>query len=158
MLSLICISFRQFSERSVEVCSKLGCLISRSSSCSCVLLISFNNKLLCCDQLFHSAADGGLPMCCLQNKHNTHRHEGLFCKNKLETKRVFLCFVLRQAAELAEHTSRITQLEEAKRRKEEEADTWQLRVRALTAVCRILIHAHSKVGGCTVCRNYKNWN
>ncbi|TMS12642.1 Ezrin [Larimichthys crocea] len=33
------------------------------------------------------------------------------------------------AAELAEHTSRITQLEEAKRRKEEEADTWQLRAK-----------------------------
>lgn len=40
--------------------------------------------------------------------------------------------VLYQAAELAEHTAKITLLEEAKRRKEEEADTWQLRVRALT--------------------------
>ncbi|XP_038582604.1 ezrin b [Micropterus salmoides] len=33
------------------------------------------------------------------------------------------------AAELAEHTSKINMLEEAKRRKEEEADTWQLRAR-----------------------------
>lgn len=38
--------------------------------------------------------------------------------------------MLYQAAELAEHTSKINLLEEAKRRKEEEADTWQLRVRA----------------------------
>ena len=37
-----------------------------------------------------------------------------------------------QAAELAEHTAKISLLEEAKKRKEEEADTWQLRVRALT--------------------------
>uniref|UniRef100_A0A8D3DD66 Ezrin b n=1 Tax=Scophthalmus maximus TaxID=52904 RepID=A0A8D3DD66_SCOMX len=35
--------------------------------------------------------------------------------------------VLHQAAELAEHTAKITMLEEAKRRKEEEADTWQLK-------------------------------
>uniref|UniRef100_A0A665WJ97 FERM domain-containing protein n=1 Tax=Echeneis naucrates TaxID=173247 RepID=A0A665WJ97_ECHNA len=33
------------------------------------------------------------------------------------------------AAELAEHTAKITLLEEAKKRKEEEADTWQLRAR-----------------------------
>ncbi|KAM6915703.1 ezrin b [Xenentodon cancila] len=33
------------------------------------------------------------------------------------------------AAELAEHTAKISLLEEAKRRKEEEADTWQLRAR-----------------------------
>lgn len=42
--------------------------------------------------------------------------------------------VLYQAAELAEHTSKINMLEEAKRRKEEEADTWQLRVRANCSV------------------------
>lgn len=42
-----------------------------------------------------------------------------------------LPILLSQAAELAEHTARIALLEEAKRRKEEEAVTWQHRVRAL---------------------------
>lgn len=37
--------------------------------------------------------------------------------------------VLFQTAELAEHTSKITLLEEARKRKEEEATTWQLKVR-----------------------------
>lgn len=50
-------------------------------------------------------------------------------KTELFDKRVPLV-VLHQAAELAEHTAKITMLEEAKRRKEEEADTWQLKVRA----------------------------
>lgn len=39
-------------------------------------------------------------------------------------------FFLLQTAELAEHTSKITLLEEARKRKEEEASTWQLKVRA----------------------------
>lgn len=38
--------------------------------------------------------------------------------------------VFYQAAELAEHSAKISLLEEAKRRKEEEADSWQLRVSA----------------------------
>lgn len=37
-----------------------------------------------------------------------------------------------QSAELEEHSAKIAMLEDAKRRKEEEAETWQLRVRALT--------------------------
>lgn len=40
--------------------------------------------------------------------------------------------VLYQASELAEHTAKITLLEDAWKRKEEEATVWQLRVRALT--------------------------
>lgn len=38
--------------------------------------------------------------------------------------------VLFQSAELAEYTSRIALLEEAKRHKEQEANSWQLKVRA----------------------------
>jgi len=37
---------------------------------------------------------------------------------------------LYQATELAEHTAKISLLEEAKRCKEQEAESWQLRVRA----------------------------
>lgn len=47
--------------------------------------------------------------------------------------------VLCQASELAEHTAKIALLEDAWKRKEEEANTWQLRVRALTE-CKQ--HAH----------------
>lgn len=38
-----------------------------------------------------------------------------------------LCFLL-QAAELAEYSAKITALEEAKRAKEEEAETWHTKV------------------------------
>lgn len=41
-----------------------------------------------------------------------------------------MCVCVCQAAELAEHTAKISLLEEAKKRKEEEANSWQLRVRA----------------------------
>lgn len=44
---------------------------------------------------------------------------------------MFLLLFSSQAAELAEHTAKISLLEDAKRRKEEEANSWQLRVRAL---------------------------
>lgn len=43
-----------------------------------------------------------------------------------------LILVLYQASELAEHTAKIALLEDAWKRKEEEASTWQLKVRALT--------------------------
>lgn len=38
-------------------------------------------------------------------------------------------FVLRQAAELTEYSNKIMLLEEAKRAKEEEAETWHSKVR-----------------------------
>lgn len=41
--------------------------------------------------------------------------------------------VFDQAEELEEHTARISLLEEVKKRKEQEADTWQLKVRASTS-------------------------
>lgn len=58
--------------------------------------------------------------------------------------------VLFQTAELAEHTSKITLLEEARKRKEEEATTWQLKVRANCSVelkeegLLFALHPHQK--------------
>lgn len=51
-----------------------------------------------------------------------------------------LCwFFVSQAAELAEHTARIALLEESKKRKEQEAMTWQHRVRTPNKQTRVRV-------------------
>lgn len=61
----------------------------------------------------------------LQTEHNDLRAEELL------TLLPFVCMVA-QATELAELTSKISQLEEAKKKKDEEAKRWQKRVRENT--------------------------